>query len=101
MSSVSRRPRVKCVTSACIEGAMTGCVTAVSVLVKSAIRSLNQANREAGLRLMQTLPAKNTRTILPVSSIQAQLPAVTGGIRQQVTQDNLSSLERSKLATLL
>jgi hypothetical protein len=69
--------------------------------VINAIRTLDKANREAGLRSLQTLPSRNTKTILPVSSIRAQLPVVTEGIRKELGQQKLAPVESAKLATLL
>src|SRR5213593_1883659 len=100
MSSVTRRPRVKCVTSACIEGAVSGCVKAVGMLVRSAIRAMDAASQQKAMHLMQTIPAKNTRTILPASTIREQLSSVSAGIRLELAQEKLSAIDASKIATL-
>ena len=101
MSTVSRRPRVKSISSAVLEAAAMTCVEAVGTLVNSAIRALNAASRDVWTQSTQTLPSRNIPAILPVSSIRAQMPVVDAGIRRELAQHKLPPVESARLATLL
>jgi hypothetical protein len=101
MSTVSRRPRVKSISSAVLEAAAISCVEAVGTLISNAIRTMDAASRDAWTQSTQTLPARNVPKILPVSSIKAQIPVVAEGIRQELTQHKLAPVESVKLTALM
>lgn len=101
MSTVSRRPRVKSISSAVLEAAAMSCVEAVGSLMSSAIRALDTTSRNAWNQSTQTLPSRSVPAILPVSSIRAQIPAVTEGIRHELGRHELAPVESARLTTLM
>ena len=101
MSTVSRRPRVKSISSAVLEAAAMSCVEAIGTLVNSAIRALDTTSRNTWSQSTQTLPSRHVPAILPVSSIQTQLPVVSEGIRHELAQHRLTPVESAKLTTLM
>lgn len=101
MSTVSRRPRVKSISSAVLEAAAMSCVEAVGTLVSSAIRALDATSRNAWSQSTQKLPSRDVPAILPISSIRAQMPVVSEGIRQELAQYRLQPVESAKLTTLM
>lgn len=101
MSSVSRRPRVKSVSSAVLEAAAMSCVEAVGILVSSAVRALDASSRNAWDQSVQKLASQSVPAILPACAIQAQVPVVSEGIRRELEQHKLAPVESAKLTTLM
>lgn len=101
MSSVSRRPRVKSISSAVLEAAAMSCVEAVGSLVSSAIRALDTTSRNAWNQSIQALPSRSVPAILPVSSIRVQIPVVSAGIRHELGRHELAPVESARLTTLM
>lgn len=101
MSTVSRRPRVKSISSAVLEAAAMSCVEAIGALVSSSIQALDASTRNAWTKSSQKLPSRSLPTILPVSSIRAQMPMVSEGLRQELQQHSLAPMESAKLTTLM
>jgi hypothetical protein len=101
MSTVSRRPRVKSISSAALDAAAVACVAAVGTVVSSAIRALDAASRTAWAESNQKLPSRNVPAILPVSSIRAQMPVVCEGIQREINEHKLPPVESAKLAALM
>src|SRR5690242_9879218 len=101
MSTVSRRPRVKSISSAALDAAAVACVAAIGAVVSSAVRALDAASQAAWAESNQTLPSRNVPAILPVSSIRAQMPVVCDGVQREVSQHKLPPVESAKLAALM
>jgi len=101
MSTVSRRPRVKSISSAVLESAAVSCVEAIGALIQNAICGLDPASRKTWEETSERLSSRDLPTILPVSAIRAQMPIVREGIRQELVQQNLGLVEAAKLEALM
>ena len=101
MSTVSRRPRVKSIGSAVLEAAAMSCVEAVGALVSNAIQAFDTNTRTTWSQSTHALPSRNVPAILSVSSIRAQIPVITEGIRHELKRHKLAPVESAKLTTLM
>lgn len=101
MSTVSRRPRVKSITSAALQAVAMHCVEAVGSMVRNTIRSIETANLDSLTKSAMTSPLSIDSAVLPVSVVTAGLPAVRAQVANELAKYGLPALETAKLGTLL
>lgn len=101
MSLVSRRPRVKSISSAVLEASAISCVEAIGTMVSNLIGTLDAESRAVWTETSQRLPARRLPVILPLSALQVQMPTVRAGIRQEVASHGLSAVDSARLNVLM
>lgn len=101
MSTVSRRPRVRSISSAVLEAATIECVETVGTIIEDAIRSFSETSRSIWDKSAEALSTRTLPTVLPLSSINGQIPMVREGIHRELAQYRLTALESAKLETLM
>ncbi len=101
MSTISRRPHVKSITSTLLVTTALRCVEAVTTLVDDAVRALDAANGKEMAQARRSTSQPSASTILPASVIVAQLPAIRHEIAQQLSNHQRTPLQLAKLEGLL
>lgn len=101
MSIVSRRPRVKAISSAVLEASATSCVEAFESMVSNLIQTLDTGSRAAWAASNQRLPTRRIPVLLSLPTIRAQMPRVDEGVRREVASHGLTDVESARLRALM